>query len=121
MAISTVLALVGWLGAWRLYRTGQPAADAWTAGALGDAVRAEYGWNGLWRHALVVPAHALGSWLEGAWEGRAWPSAEGALAGAAGGLGRLLSGWQSGLLRRYALSMACGAALILIYALVAGR
>jgi NADH-quinone oxidoreductase subunit L len=121
MAISTVLALAGWLSAWRIYRAGDIAADAWTGGRLGDVVRGEYGWVGLWRRVLVEPGHALAAWLQGAWEGAARPAAEGAVAAAAGGLGRFLSGWQSGLLRRYALSMACGAALVVLWALAAGR
>ena len=120
MAISTVLALAGWFAAWRLYRTGDLSADAWTTGRLGDVVRAEYGWVGLWRRAVVGPAHALAFWLGGAWEG-AFGAAEGGLAAAAGTAGRFLSGWQSGLLRRYALSMACGAALVVLWALAAGR
>ena len=121
MGISTVLAAAGWLVAWRLYGTGDARADAWTTSVLGDVVRAEYGWEGLWQQVLVRPTHALAVWLRHSWEERAWPAAEGGIAAAAAALGRGLSGWQSGLLRRYALSMCCGAALILLYALVAGR
>ena len=118
MGISTVLALIGWGAAWSRYRQGDPAADAWTAGRLGALARAEYGWEALWQGALVAPAHALGArWLEG-WEGQAWPAAQSAVASAAGALGRGLSLWQSGLVRRYALSMFCGAALVLIWALL---
>ncbi len=118
MAISTVLALIGWGAAWSIYRGGDIRADAWTAGALGAAVRSEYGWEGLWQGALVRPAHGVAAWLLGAWEGRAWPAAQSATAAGAAALGHGLSLWQSGLVRRYALSMFCGAALLLLWALV---
>jgi len=49
--------------------------------------------------------------------GRAWPAAQAAITGTAEALGRGLSLWQSGLVRRYALSMFCGAALALVWAL----
>ena len=118
MAISTVLALIGWGAAWSIYRGGDIRADAWTAGAFGDAVRAEYGWEALWQGVLVRPTHGLATWFLAGWEGRAWPAAQSALAAGASALGRGLSLWQSGLVRRYALSMFCGAALVLVWALV---
>jgi NADH-quinone oxidoreductase subunit L len=121
MAAGTALAALGWLLAWGRYRTGQLSADAWTAGPLGDVVRAEYGWEGLWRRVLVQPAHALAGWLRGSWEGTAWPAGERALAGAAAALGRALSAWQAGAVRRYALTMFCGTALLLALTLALAR
>jgi NADH-quinone oxidoreductase subunit L len=118
-ALSLALALVGWGAAWLWYREGAMARDAWTAGALGQALRAEYGWEALWRAVLVRPGEALAAWLVDAWEGRAWPAAEAALAGAARALGGLVGAWQDGALRRYALSIFCGAGLVLLWALVA--
>ena len=117
MIISTVLALIGWGAAWAIYRSGEAAADIWASSRLGDIARAEFGWESLWHGVLVGPAHALGAWLLVGWEGRAWPAAQAAITGTAEALGRGLSLWQSGLVRRYALSMFCGAALALVWAL----
>ncbi len=121
MVISTVVAVIGWLAAWTMYRSGAQTADVWTAGPFGDVVRAEYGWEPLWQTVLVRPAHALGAWFARGWEEAAWPAVQGGIAAAAAGLGRGLSGWQSGFLRRYALSMVCGAALILVFTLTFAR
>ena len=117
MAISTVLALIGWGAAYSRYRTGAIAKDRWATGGLGEAARREYGWEGLWQGVLVQPAHWLAAGLVDAWEGRVWRGAQGAAASLAQAGSRGLGLWQSGLVRRYALSMVCGMALILIYAL----
>lgn len=121
MVMSTVVAVIGWLAAWSMYRSGAERADAWTTSPLGDVVRAEYGWEGLWQAVLVRPAHAVGDWFAGAWEEQAWPAAQRAIAAGASALGGGLSVWQSGLVRRYALSMVCGAALILVITLKLAR
>jgi NADH-quinone oxidoreductase subunit L len=113
MGVSTALAAIGWVVAWRLYRGGELAADAWAAGRLGSLLRSEYGWEALWRRALIGPAHAVAAWCLQAWEGRAWPAAQQAVVAAAQGAGGWLSAWQSGLVRRYALTMFWGAALVL--------
>lgn len=121
MVISTVVAVIGWLAAWRMYRSGADRADAWTTSPLGDVVRAEYGYEALWQTVLIRPIHALGAWFADAWEERALPVAQGAVSAAASALGGGLSAWQSGLLRRYALSMVCGAAVILLITLKFAR
>ncbi len=117
MVLSTVLALVGWGAAWGLYRNGDAAADRWTAGVLAGVVRAEYGWEGFWQKGLVNPVHALAAGLGQAWEGVSWQRAQGSVAAVATAGGRALGLWQSGVVRRYAVSMSCGVALILIWVL----
>ncbi len=121
MGISTVLALIGWGAAWSRYRQGGLEADAWAKGPLGELARREYGWEALWQGVLVRPAHLLAAGLLSAWEQRVWRGAQGAVAGLATVAARGLSLWQSGLVRRYALTMFCGVALILIYALATAR
>ena len=117
MAISTVLALIGFGAAWVRYRGGEAAADAWVASPLGELARGEWGWEPLWQAVLVRPIHALATWLLTGWEEAARPALEGVAAGTVGTLGRGLSMWQSGLVRRYALAMFLGTAAVLLYAL----
>ena len=116
--VSTVLAVAGWGAAWALYHERGLAADGWAEGAWALFLRREYGWDALWQAVLVRPAHALAGWARGVWEGEALPEGPQAVAGAARGLARVLSAWQSGQVRRYALSMFCGLAVLLAYALV---
>lgn len=118
MAISVVLALIGWGLAYRLYHAGDLAADRWLPEPIGAILRSEYGWEALWQRAIVDPAHALGAWVVAGWDGSAWPSAEGALAALASLGSQGVRVWQSGLVRRYALTMLWGAALLLLWAMI---
>lgn len=119
--IGTVLALIGWGAAWGVYRKRNIAADAWTSAGTATWLRSEYGWEPAWRTVVVTPVHALAGWLQNACEDRAWPWAQEGLGGATRGVARVLELWQSGLVRRYALSMFCGVALLLVYALLRSR
>lgn len=118
MAVSIVLALAGWGLAFRLYGRGDLAADGWMSGRLGAVLRSEYGWDDLGRAVIVEPAHGLGNWLVSAWEEAAWPRAETAVAGLVGLGAGAVRIWQSGLVRRYALTMVWGAAVLLVWAIV---
>jgi NADH-quinone oxidoreductase subunit L len=113
--VTLLVALLGFLAAYRLYARRGLEGDAWLAGRLGAVLRAEYGIEALYRVVIQRPAWALGAWLAARIE-RGFLGFGPGLGTAMGDLGQGLTAWQSGQVRRYALSLMIGAALVVLYA-----
>jgi NADH-quinone oxidoreductase subunit L len=119
--LTLLCGLVGFGLAWRLYARRGPVGDAWLQGSLGAVLRGEFGFDAAYRALIVRPGEALAAACA-AVDRRLWRGLGAAVvavgAGAASGLRR----WQSGLVRRYALSILVGAAAALLWAgWLAGR
>jgi NADH-quinone oxidoreductase subunit L len=116
-AVTLVLAFAGFAVAYRLYALRGPVGDAWLDGRLGHLLRSEFGFDALYRTLIVRPGAALAAAI-GELDRTAWAELASGVATAGGRLAEWLRGWQSGAVRRYALTMLVGAALALLWVAV---
>ncbi|CAB1129332.1 NADH-quinone oxidoreductase subunit L [Candidatus Hydrogenisulfobacillus filiaventi] len=111
--VTVLLAVAGLYGGWREGRAGRAEpAGFWGRGAL-----AGFGLDAAWMRGPVAWTAALGRWL-GRVEDRVWIPGTGAPGRWVTGLGRDLRPVQTGLVRRYLLSMAVGLGAVLAYYLL---
>ena len=113
---AVALALAGIGIAWRLYLVRERSVDAGTARAPGSWAAASWGTDTGWLWATIRPLEALGDWLTGA---------EQHFVDSLMGVGRGVLAWadelrpiETGLVRRYLLSVMVGTFVLLAYFLV---
>ena len=112
-----VLGLAGFIIAYRLYALRGPVGDAWLDGGVGSLLRSEFGFDAIYQALIVRPGAAIAALIAAG-----DPAATGGLAtgisGSAAAFAEWLRGWQSGLVRTYALTILVGAVLALLWVAV---
>ena len=115
-AVAVGLALVGIAVAYRLYLVRSLSVDSGTERAPGRWAAASWGSDTAWAWTTTLPLMALGDWLTGVERG---------FVGSLAGVGRGVLAWadelrpiETGLVRRYLLSVMVGSVVLLAYFLV---
>ncbi len=117
MGLTTILAALGIYLAYRFYYIGNLSSEKVRQALPGlyRVVYNKYYFDELYAAVFIRPVQALGSFLGDVFDTGVIDGMVNGIGRGVGSLGEILQPWQSGQVRRYALSLVIGAAGILLY------